>query len=333
MTRRIAALFCPGRGSYGRDELGSIHRALRPGPVAEALDLADAQRRSLGLPALRDLDRADRFRPALHLDGRNAAELIYFATLAQVAELNERFEIAVVAGNSLGWYTALAASGCVDPVTGWELVATMAELQTNATGGQILTTTVDADWRIDESLARAVEEALAATRDLGGEHFVARSIRLGGHEVLAGSHPGIRELLGRLPSVVRGDRQFPFQLAGHGPFHTELCRDVANEAQQRLGHLDLCAPRIHLVDGRGDAHSPWSADPGLLLRYTLGDQVVTTFDFTAAVRTAIREFNPEVLLCAGPGTSLRAPVGHVAVRERYRGVPDRAALFASDLVV
>jgi formylglycine-generating enzyme required for sulfatase activity len=43
---------------------------------------------------------------------------------------------------------------------------------------------------------------------------------------------------------------------------------------------------------------------------------VETFDFTACVRTAMREFQPDVLLCAGPGASLRAPVGHTVLAGR-----------------
>jgi hypothetical protein len=79
-------------------------------------------------------------------------------------------------------------------------------------------------------------------------------------------------------------------------------------------------------------HSPWTADPAELLAYTTKTQVLETFDFTSAVRTALREFNPDVLLCAGPGTTLRAPVGHVVLAEGYRGIADREGLFASGMV-
>ena len=46
----------------------------------------------------------------------------------------------------------------------------------------------------------------------------------------------------------------------------------------------------------------------------------------------MREFNPDVLLCAGPGSSLRAPVGHVVLREGWRGLHDKQALFASNVI-
>ena len=332
MTKPLAVLLCPGRGSYGRDELGWIARTLRPGPVAEALAACDAARAEAERPLLSAIDGAEKFRPGLHLDGENAAELIYFATMAHAEALRERYEIVAVAGNSLGWYTALAASGALDPTAGWRLVATMAALQKEVAGGQVLTTTVGDDWLPDPQLRQGVYDALRSVRERGDDHWCDFSIRLGGHAVLAGTEPAIAALLTALPKVKVGDREFPFRLAGHGPFHTPLCNATIARARQRLGELPLRMPDCHLIDGFGNVHSPWSADPQELWRYTTGAQVVETFDFTASVRTAMREFQPDVLLCAGPGTSLRAPVGHCVLREGWRGVTTRERLFASGLV-
>jgi malonyl CoA-acyl carrier protein transacylase len=332
VSRPVAVLFCPGRGSYGRGELGFLRRTLAPGRVAEALAAADAARAVAGRPTVSELDGADSFRPGLHLDGENAAELIYFSTLADAERLREEFDVVAVAGNSLGWYTALAAADCLSPEHGWRLVAAMSRLQKGTAGGQLLTTTVGEDWRPRADLVGAVDEALATTAGLGPDRFVARSIRLGGHEVLAGTEAGVAQLLEVLPRVESKERAFPFRLAGHGPFHTALCADVAERALQECAGLPAGMPAVPLIDGRGDIHTPWSADPRALLHYTLTAQVTTTFDFTASVRTALREFQPDVLLCPGPGTSLRAPIGHVVLREGYRGIGDKAALFASDLV-
>ncbi|MEZ6037358.1 MAG: ACP S-malonyltransferase [Planctomycetota bacterium] len=332
MNKPTAVLLCPGRGSYTKDELGFVTRTLRSGPVADALAQSDRARAEQGRPTITEIDRADRFRPSLHLDGDNAAELIYFGTLAHAEQLRERYEIVAVAGNSLGWYSALPASGALDPTSGWRLVATMAALQKQVKGGQVLMTTVDHDWRPNATLQVAVQAILHGLRDRGDETFCDYSIHLGGHEVLAGTELAIRALLEHLPKVTVGEREFPFRLAGHGPFHTKLCTPTSEQAQQMLADLPVKAPQCHLIDGFGNVHSPWSADPRELLRYTLVEQVVETFDFSACVRTAMREFQPDVLLCAGPGASLRAPVGHCVLREGWRGVQDKAALFASGLI-
>jgi len=126
LSQPTAVLFCPGRGSYGKEELGFLGRTLQPGPVADALAVADDWRLAQQLPALTGLDGADRFRPGTHLAGENAAELIFFATLAHAERLRAKYRIVAVAGNSLGWYTALPAGGACDPAAGWRLVATMA---------------------------------------------------------------------------------------------------------------------------------------------------------------------------------------------------------------
>jgi acyl transferase domain-containing protein len=333
VSRPTAVLFCPGRGSYTKDELGFVARTIRPGPTADALAACDDWRRSQDRPTLTEIDGAEKFRPGLHLDGENAAELIYFGTMAHVAQLRERYRILAVAGNSLGWYTALPAAGALDPTNGWRLVATMAALQKSVKGGQVLMTTVDEHWRPNPHLQVAVMAVLHALQDRGEATYCDHSIRLGGHEVLAGTEAAIAELLTHLPKVKVGDRDFPFRLAGHGPFHTKLCSEVSEQATQMLADLPMREPECHLIDGFGNVHSPWSADPRELLRYTTTQQVLETFDFSACVRTAMREFQPDVLLCAGPGNSLRAPVGHCLLREGWRGVQDKEALFGSRLIV
>jgi acyl transferase domain-containing protein len=329
VKKPTAVLLCPGRGSYTKDELGFLGRTVRPGPVAAALDACDDWRRSQGRPTLREIDGAEKFRPGLHLDGENAAELIYFGTMAHAEQLRERYDIVAVAGNSLGWYTALPASGALDPTNGWRLVATMAALQKQVAGGQVLMTNVGEDWKLELELRVATEAVVQALRDRGDETFCDFSIHLGGHEVLAGTEAAVTALLTHLPKVKVGEREFPFRLAGHGPFHTKLCASTSQQAAAMLADLPVGMPRCHLIDGFGNVHSPWSADPPELLHYTTHAQVLETFDFTACVRTAMREFQPDVLLCAGPGTSLRAPVGHTVLAEGWRGLGDKQALFAS----
>ncbi|MCR9244343.1 MAG: ACP S-malonyltransferase [bacterium] len=333
MTRPTAVLFCPGRGAYARDELGFIGRTVQAGPVRDALAACDAARRTQGRPTLTEIDAAEKFRPGLHLDGENAAELIYFSTMAHVEALRQEYDILAVAGNSLGWYTALPASGALDAIQGWKLVATMASLQKQVAGGQILMTAVDDAWRPDLKLRHEIRELVMAIDERGDEWTCDYSIHLGGHIVLAGTDLAISELLEKLPKRKVGAREFPFRLAGHGPFHTALCNATSDAAASRLADLPVREPHCHLIDGFGNVHSPWSADPRALLYYTTHEQVVETFDFTACVRTAMREFQPDVLLCAGPGSSLRAPVGHCVVAEGWRGVEDKDSLFAAELVV
>ena len=152
------------------------------------------------------------------------------------------------------------------------------------------------------------------------------SIRYGGFRVLWGDQAGIRELRARLPRREFRDTTYPLHLHGHAAFHSPLLADYARRAVEELaGAVDWRAPDAPLIDGRGRQWSPLAADTAALAEYTLRTQVTTTFDFTACVRVALREYAPDLLVCLGPGDALGAPVAQVIIRERWQGIDDRAA--------
>lgn len=309
-----AALLCPGRGSYTEPSLGSLP------PDDELVRAAERERRELGLEPLTELDGARRFEPGRHLRPANAAALIYVKSMLDARAASEEHELVAAGGNSLGWYTALAAAGALAFEDGFRLVQRMALLQEEGEpGGQVIYPVVDGDWRPDGAAREAVERALASAR---GEAFP--SITLGGTLVLAGTPAGVRHLLEVLPPVQLGRTAYPFRLAGHGPYHTPLARSVAEAAPRVLESLRFRRPRVPLVDGRGAIFSPWSADLDALRRYTLGAQVTEPFDFTATVRVCLREHAPELLVLPGPGNSLGGVCGQVLAQEGWRGIRSRA---------
>ena len=311
-----AAILCPGRGSYTERTLGSLPEG------HDGVRRADELRRARGLPSLAELDGARRFEPALHLAPANVSALIWLVTTIDAAEAARESEIVCVAGNSMGWYTALAVAGALDFDDGFRLVQEMAILQEEHQkaegGGQVIYPVVDERWRPDPRLADVVRTALDTS---GGE--ARPSIRLGGYEVLAGSEAGIAHLLRLLPKTKLGQNLYPFRLMQHGPYHTPLLEPVARKARERLGDLRFRAPRTTLVDGRGVRFTPWSTDPRELADYTLGAQVVETFDFGASVRVALREHAPDRLVCPGPGNTLGGVCGQILVAEGWRGIASR----------
>ena len=72
------------------------------------------------------------------------------------------------------------------------------------------------------------------------------------------------------------------------------------------------------MDGRGHVWWPGSATPAELRAYTLGHQVVEPYDFPAAIRTAAREFAPDLFIITGPGTTLGGAVAQ-ALPEAFSG--------------
>lgn len=316
-----AVLACPGRGSYSAASLGSLP-ADHPWVVR-----AEQLRAGYSLEPLLSLDQAERFDPLRHLQPIHASPLIFLVSLLDAEVAVGDHSVSAVLGNSLGWYTALAATGALPFDDAFRLVQEMAILQqepmpTGGPGGQVIYPLADAAWRPDPKLHAAVESVLA---DSGGNGSgeIHESIDLGAYAVLAGDEAGVARLLGKLTPVKVGERLFPLRLAMHGPYHTPLVAHVAAAARERLADLRWRAPSATLIDGRGVRWSPWSTDPDALRDYTLGDQVTTPYRFAVSVRVALREEAPDVLVLPGPGNSLGGICGQLVVAEGYRGIRSR----------
>jgi [acyl-carrier-protein] S-malonyltransferase len=318
-----AVLVCPGRGSYTKAELGSIAaRAAAGGPAAERLLLlADGLRAAAGRPGVRALDSEPSFRAA-HLEGENASALIFAATALDAATLDPELVPVAVLGNSMGWYTALYVAGALDFEAGFRLAGTMGSYQARGiVGGQVIYPLVDEEWRRDPAREVALRSAIAAASEAGA--VVEPSIRLGGFIVLGADDAGLAVLKRELPPVRRGEREYPFQLFGHSAFHTRLMERTRAAALAELADLPTREPKIPLIDGKGRQHRPQSADPERLLAITLDEQVVETFDFTVALRVALREYAPDRIVLLEPGASLGGAIGQVVVAEGWRGIRSR----------
>lgn len=311
-----AAILCPGRGSYTEKSLGSLPRD------HAWVRRADELRAERGLASLAELDGAKKFEPARHLAPADVSPLIWLVSMLDAAAAAAEHRVVCVAGNSMGWYTALAVAGALDFDGGFRLVQEMSilqqEQQASEGGGQVLFPVVDEPWKRRPELEASVAEALASSK---GEAMP--SIRLGGYAVLAGSEAGVAHLLKTLPKVKLGQNLYPFRLMQHGPYHTRLVAGVAAKARERLAGLRFTAPKTTLVDGRGARFTPWSSDPAALAAYTLGPQISEPFDFTASVRVALREHAPDRLVCPGPGNSLGGVCGQILVEEGWRGIRSR----------
>ncbi|MCO4744183.1 MAG: ACP S-malonyltransferase [Proteobacteria bacterium] len=320
-----ALIICPGRGSYDRSSLGQLQQR---SPAAHAvIEACDNARASLGRPTLTEIDAAERYSARQHVAGEHASLLTFGCGLADLAELSEAYEIVGVTGNSMGWYTALAASGALDLGEAIRLVETMGAYQAgNVIGGQLLYPISDEHWQNDPGRHTAVDKAIDEVRAQG--HGAWWSIKLGGFAVLGADAEGIRALMKALPAETRGSRTFPLQLPMHSAFHTPLLQATSDRAHADLGDLAVKAPRVPLIDGRGHVFSPWAADLDELLSYTLGHQVVETYDFDAAVLTALHHTGPDVVIVLGPGNSLGGPLARLLVQDGWAGICTREDLDA-----
>lgn len=317
--RKTAVVVCPGRGTYNKGELGYLARHFSDKPLLSAFD---KKRADAGQETLSALDGADTFSVARHTRGDNASALIYAATLGDFLSIDrEAIDIVAVTGNSMGWYSALACAGALSAENGFAVVNTMGTLMQEALiGGQLVYPFMDDDWKAS---ATRKTELLALVREIGSRQdaVLTLSIDLGGMLVLAGNEAGLAAFEAAVPPV---QGRFPMRLANHAAFHSHLQAPVAEKGRAVLAPELFSGPVLPLVDGRGAIWWPGASDPQALRDYTLGHQVVETYDFTHAMRIAAREFAPDLFIVTGPGTTLGGAVAQSLILSNWRGMASKA---------
>jgi [acyl-carrier-protein] S-malonyltransferase len=307
--KEAALVICPGRGTYGKAELGYLGRLhADKGALIASFDRLRAER---GQPTMSALDGAERYSVATHTRGDIASPLIFAASYADFLSIDRsRYAIAAVTGNSMGWYTTLACAGAASAEHGFRIVDAMGEnSQAGEPGGQVLLTLVGEDWRPVPGLRDAV---LAKAAEIG----VYLSIDLGGMLVFAGTEAGLAALVALAPLMPGRE---PLRLVNHGPFHSPLMQGSSDRAFG-LPARWIAAPAIPMIDGRGHIWRPHASDHAALRRYTFGTQILETYDFTRAVQVAVREYAPDRIILLGPGDTLGGAIAQALIAIEWRGL-------------
>ena len=321
MAEREAVLVvCPGRGSYGKAELGYLGR--HHADKGELIASFDSVRAERGVPTVSELDGAERFSVSLHTRGDIASPLIFACSYADFLAIDRgRFDVAAVVGNSMGWYTALPCAGAVSPQHGFAIVDAMGQnSQLGEPGGQVLMSVVDEDWRDVPGLR---DKLLGLVADIGGRPDVSLhvSIELGGMIVFAGNEAGLSALLAEAPATPGRE---PMRLVNHGPFHTPLMKQSSETALASLPADWFAGPELPMVDGRGHVWRRFASNPQALRRYTFEAQILETFSFTRSVQVAVREYAPDRIVLLGPGDSLGGAIAQALIAIEWRGLKSKA---------
>jgi hypothetical protein len=313
--RLSALIVCPGRGTYGKAELGYLKRF--HADKGDLIATVDRLRSDRGQPTISELDGADRFSPALHTRGDIASPLIFTASYADFLSIDRsRYSVAAVTGNSMGWYTTLAVGGAVGAEQGFQIVDAMGEnSQASEPGGQVLLTLVDEDWREIPGLREQIGSLIQDVKARAG-HALYPSIDLGGMLVVAGSERGLQALLAEAPPTPARE---PLRLVNHGPFHTPLMQGSSDRAFQLPAEW-IHAPALPMVDGRGHIWRPFASPAEALRSYTFGTQILEPYDFTRAVQVAVREYAPDRIILLGPGDTLGGAIAQALIAIQWRGI-------------
>ena len=315
MAEKLASLvICPGRGTYGKAELGYLRRFhADKGALVATFDRLRAER---GQPTISELDGAERYSPGLHTRGDIASPLIFAASYADFLSIDrDRHDIVAVTGNSMGWYTTLAVAGAANAERGFQIIDAMGEnSQAGESGGQVLLTLVDEDWRRIPALR---EQALALVERVPDLHV---SIELGGMLVLAGTEQALETLLAQAP---HNPAREPLRLVNHGPFHTPLMQGSSDRALDLPADW-LAGPALPMIDGRGHIWRPRASNAEALRRYTFGTQILEPYDFTRAVQVAVKEYAPDRIILLGPGDTLGGAIAQALIGIEWRGLRSKA---------
>ena len=314
---KTAVVICPGRGTYGKAELGTLARHFKNRALLADFD---ARRSASGQETLTALDGAATYSVAKHTRGDNASALIYAATIADFAALQD-IEILAVTGNSMGWYSALACAGALSAQNGFEVVNTMGSLmQQHLIGGQLIHPFMDDTWQ-DNPTQKTALLALMTEINTRPDHILALSIDLGGMLVLAGNDAGLTAFEAAVPQA---QARFPMRLANHAAFHTALQAPIAAIGRAQLSVNLFAQPKHPLIDGRGAIWWPHATDTAALWAYTLGHQVTEPYDFTHAITVAAREFAPDLFIITGPGTTLGGATAQSLIIANWQGMASKS---------
>jgi len=314
--KKTAIVVAPGRGTYNRTELGYLmkYHSYSAGLIKQF----DEYRSDQNQKTVTELDSATRFSGANHTRGDNASPLIYACSYCDFLSIDrDKIDILAVTGNSMGWYTALACAGALKPMAGLEIVNTMGTLmQESLIGGQLIYPFVDDEWTPVRQQRDAIESKILEIDSRKGA-VLSISIKLGGMFVLAGNEAGLRAFEAEMPQLQEG---FPMRLPNHAAFHSKLQLPVAAKGRDRLSESLFLQPELPLIDGRGAIWNPRASNLTTLYEYTLGHQVVETFDFTKAIRTAALEYMPDMFIVLGPGTTLGGATAQGLLLANWRGL-------------
>ena len=313
MKKQRIVVICPGRGTYTRET--SEYLKAHGSSAKSQIKWMDVQRNNAGLPTLTELDSTP-FKAKTHMVGEHASPLIYACSLSDYLSIDQnKYEIVAITGNSMGWYIALALGGALNSENAYTLIHIMGSMMKNGIiGGQIIYPIVDENWQVDEAKK---ENVLIEIEKVGA--YV--SINLGGYLVIGGKQNALDILLKQLPT----DDKYPFQLPFHGAFHTPLMEEISANGLAKLPSTFFQKSNIPLVDGRGHIWSPYSTNISELHAYTLGHQVLETYDFSKAVSVVIKEFCPDKLVLLGPGNLLGGSIGQIMIENNWLDIDSKKA--------
>src|ERR1700733_8580022 len=302
MSKSIALLFS-GQGAQqvgmGSDLSQQFAAAANRFAAADAALGYSISQIAFGGP-IEELTQTSRCQVALYVHG--------IAVLEVLREQLGNFHVVATAGLSLGEFTAHAAAGTFDFLTGLRLVANRG--------------------RYMEEACDSTSGAMAAF--IGGDEENVRKIAYEADVDLANvNSPGQVVLSGAVDSVRRAielakqhgiRRALPLNVAG--AFHSRLMMSAETKLRDDLATIQIAKPTTRVI-------ANVTAKPvfeGSEIQETLAKQVTGTVRWTESVEYMLDQLGCDLFLELGPGQVLAGLVGRIRKGTEVLSIGDRPSL-------
>ena len=231
---------------------------------------------------------------------------VFLHSVIQALCLGDSFNPAMVAGHSLGEFSALVASGALDFEDGLRLVASRANAMQKAceiNSGTMAAIIGLPDEKVEEICASVSSE---------GDIVVAANYNCPGQLVISGNVNAVN-VAGEKLKEAGAKRALPLKVSG--AFHSPLMQPAKDELQAAIEKTTFKTPKCPVYQNV-DAKPHTDAEE---IKLNLIAQLTSPVRWTASVQTMIHDGADDFTEC-GPGKALQGMIGRIDKNVNAHGI-------------
>ena len=231
---------------------------------------------------------------------------VFLHSVIQALCLGDSFNPAMVAGHSLGEFSALVASGALDFEDGLRLVASRANAMQKAceiNSGTMAAIIGLPDEKVEEICASVSSE---------GDIVVAANYNCPGQLVISGNVNDVNVACEKLKEA-GAKRALPLKVSG--AFHSPLMQPAKDELQAAIEKTTFKTPKCPVYQNV-DAKPHTDAEE---IKLNLIAQLTSPVRWTASVQTMIHDGAEDFTEC-GPGKALQGMIGRIDKNVNAHGI-------------
>jgi len=231
---------------------------------------------------------------------------VFLHSVIQALCLGDSFNPAMVAGHSLGEFSALVVSGALDFEDGLRLVASRANAMQKAceiNSGTMAAIIGLPDEKVEEICASVSSE---------GDIVVAANYNCPGQLVISGNVNAVNAACEKLKEA-GAKRALPLKVSG--AFHSPLMQPAKDELQAAIEKTTFKTPKCPIYQNV-DAKPHTDAEE---IKLNLIAQLTSPVRWTASVQTMIHDGADDFTEC-GPGKALQGMIGRIDKNVNAHGI-------------